>query len=88
MLLLLSNCKLVSPYDPMNCSPSGSSVHGIIQARILSWVAISPPEDLSDPGIEPKSPASPALTGGFFTAKTPRKAKLNDYHALKSTWSN
>ena len=27
--------------DPMNCSPPGSSVHGISQARILKWVAIS-----------------------------------------------
>ena len=27
--------------DPMDCSPSGSSVHGISQARILEWVAIS-----------------------------------------------
>ena len=27
-------------WDPMDCSPSGSSVHGIIQARILEWVAI------------------------------------------------
>ena len=26
--------------DPMNCSPSGSSVHGILQARILEWVAM------------------------------------------------
>jgi len=26
---------------PMDCSPSGSSVHGILQARILEWVAIS-----------------------------------------------
>ena len=28
-------------YDPMNCSPPGSSVHGIFQARVLEWVAIS-----------------------------------------------
>ena len=28
-------------YDPMDCSPPGSSVHGISQARILKWVAIS-----------------------------------------------
>ena len=28
-------------YDPMDCSPPGSSVHGILQARILEWVAIS-----------------------------------------------
>ena len=34
----------------------GSSVHGVSQARILEWVAISPPEDLPDPGIEPRSP--------------------------------
>ena len=27
--------------DPVECSPSGSSVHGILQARILEWVAIS-----------------------------------------------
>ena len=26
--------------DPMDCSPPGSSVHGIIQARILEWIAI------------------------------------------------
>ena len=28
-------------YDPMDCSPPGSSVHGISQAKILEWVAIS-----------------------------------------------
>ena len=27
--------------DPMDCSPPGSSIHGIFQARILEWVAIS-----------------------------------------------
>ena len=27
-------------YDPMDCSPPGSSVHSILQARILEWVAI------------------------------------------------
>ena len=27
-------------YDPMNCSLPGSSIHGILQARILEWVAI------------------------------------------------
>ena len=45
--------------DPMDCSPPGSSVHGILQARILEWVAISlfpSPGDLPDPGIEPGSP--------------------------------
>ena len=27
--------------DPMNCSPPGSSVHGIFQARVLEWGAIA-----------------------------------------------
>jgi len=27
-------------FNPMDCSPPGSSVHGILQARILEWVAI------------------------------------------------
>ena len=41
----------------------GCSIHGILQARILEWDAISTPEDLPDPGIEPMSPA---LAAGFL----------------------
>ena len=44
-------------WDPMNRSLLGSSVHGILQARILKWVAIPFFRDLPDPGIEPGSPA-------------------------------
>ena len=43
--------------DPMDCSPPESSVHGILQARILEWVAFPPPGGLPNPGIEPASPA-------------------------------
>ena len=43
--------------DPMDCSLPGSSVHGIFQARILEWVAISSPGDLPEPRIKPVSPA-------------------------------
>ena len=42
--------------DPMVCSLPGSSVHGIFQARVLEWIAISFSGDLPDPGIEPGSP--------------------------------
>ena len=42
--------------DPMDCSPPGSSVLGIFQARILEWIAISFSRDLPDPGIKPKFP--------------------------------
>ena len=37
--------------DPMDCSPSGSSVHGLLQARILEWVAISFSRGQSDVGL-------------------------------------
>ena len=44
--------------DPMDCRPPSSSVHGISQARILEWVAISfNREDLPNPGIGLGSPA-------------------------------
>ena len=43
--------------------------HGILQARILEWVAIPFSGDLPNPGIEPMSVASPALIGGFFTCR-------------------
>ena len=36
-----------------------------------SGLPFPPEEDLSDPGIKPVSPASPALTGGFFTPEPP-----------------
>ena len=38
------------------CNPPGSSVHGILQARILEWVAIYSSKDLSNTGLEPESP--------------------------------
>ena len=49
---------------------------GILQARILEWVAIPPPGDLPDPGIEPVSPVSPAFAGRFFTTSATWKALL------------
>ena len=36
-------------WDPMDCSLPGSSVHGVFQARILEWVAMSPPRRPSQP---------------------------------------
>ena len=43
--------------DPMDNSLPGSSVHGILQARILSEWPFPSPEDLPDLGIEARSPA-------------------------------
>ena len=68
MVQSLSCVRLV--FDPMDYSPSGTSVHGISQARILEWVTLSSTRDLSDPGIEP---TFPALAGRFFTTEPPGK---------------
>ena len=57
-------------YDLMTHSLSGSSVHGILQARILEWLSCPPPGDLPNPGIDPASLVSPALAGGFFVIST------------------
>ena len=43
--------------DPMDCSLPGFSIHGIFQARILEWVAISFSRRSSNPGIKPRFPA-------------------------------
>ena len=43
--------------DPMDNSLPGSSIHGILQARILEWLPHPPPVNLPDQGIELKSPA-------------------------------
>ena len=56
----------------MDCSWPGSSVHGILQARILEWVAIPSPRNLSDPGIEPRSPA---LQADSLTSEPPGKPR-------------
>ena len=50
--------------DPLDCSPPGSFVHGIIQTRIQEWVPTS--GNLPDPGIVS---VSPALAGTFFISK-------------------
>ena len=50
----------------MDCSPPGSSVHGISQARVLEWVTISLPGS----GIELEPPT---LAVGFFMAEPPGK---------------
>ena len=54
-VLITQSCPTLC--DLMVCSPLGSSANGILQARILEWVAISSSRDLPDPGIKAGSPA-------------------------------
>ena len=67
--------------DPRDCSPPGSSVHGILQ-EYWSGLPCPPPGDLPDPGIEPMSLVSPASAGGFFSTGATWGAHLQLYVCL------
>ena len=56
--------------NPMDYSWSGSSVHGIFQARILEWVGVPFSRDLPNPGVEPRSPI---LQADFLPSEPPGK---------------
>ena len=56
--------------DPMGCSLPGSSVHGILQARVLPFPS---PGDISDPGIKP---GSFALQADSLPTEVPGKPVL------------
>ena len=73
VLLWLSHVWLCDPIDP---SPPDSSVHGILQARVLEQLPSPPPGEPPDPGTEPVSPASLALAASFFTTLPLGKPKL------------
>ena len=71
-------CRLVTqscptPWDPMDRSPPGSSVHGIARQESWSGLPLPSPRDLPDPGIKP---TFPALASRFLTAEPPRKPSL------------
>ena len=58
--------------DPMDCSPPGSSVHGILQARILEWVAI--PHSRGSFQSRDRTHVF-YIASGFFTAEPPGKPR-------------
>ena len=63
--------------DPMDWSLPGSSVHGILQARILEWVAIPFSSYLPDPVIEPRPPT---LQANSLPSEPPGKPPIvSDY---------
>ena len=68
---------LVSPSTELcvDHSPPGSSVHGILQARILEWVAVPFSSRFSHPGIKP---GSPALQADSLPSELPRKVHPTD----------
>ena len=72
-LLCLTLC------DPLDCGPAGSTVLGILQARIMDCVVISSSRGSSRPGdTKPMFHMSPALAGRFFTNSTTWEALFYD----------
>ena len=68
MLSHFSHIRLFA--TPSDCSPPGSSIHGILRAIILEWVAIPSPGIFPTQGSNPYLFLSPALACGFFTTST------------------
>ena len=54
-------------WDPMDCNLPGSSIHGILETRILEWVVIPSSRGSSQPRDQTLISMSPALSGEFFT---------------------
>ena len=69
MLLPLQSCPTLC--DPMDCSLSGSSIHGIFQARVLEWVAISFSRGSSWPRYQTQVSWGSWPAGAFFTTELP-----------------
>ena len=67
-LCLLSNFSHVLLFATLYSRPTGFSVNGILQARILEWIAISSSMEFSGPRDLTHILASPALAGGFLTS--------------------
>ena len=61
-------------------SPSGSSVHGILQARILEWVASSFSRGSSQPKDQTRVFCISCIAGEFFNHWTVGEAQYNTYH--------
>ena len=62
--------------EPMDWSPPGSSVHRILQGRIVECIAVPSPRDLPDPGIKPSCLLSPSLASGFLMTSATWEAPL------------
>ena len=59
--------------DPMDRGPPGSSVHGILQARILEWIALPSSRGSSHLRDQTLSPMSPAFRADSLPTEPPRK---------------
>ena len=73
LVLVAQSCPTLC--NCMDCSPSGSSVHGIFQTRILEWVAISISRESSWPRDQTHVSFVSCIAGRFFTYWAIRESK-------------
>ena len=66
--------------DSMDCSLPGPSVHGILQARILKWVAVTSSRESSRPRDRTRISCGSCIAGGFFTAEP--RGKLYEAYVI------
>ena len=84
MSMCAKSLQLCSTFcNPTDCSPPGSSVHGILQARTLEWVAMPSFRGSSQPWDQTCSSCSSYIAGKFFTTEPPGEAQRENTIFLK-----
>ena len=78
LCMFAQSCPILS--NPTDCSPPGSSLHGISRQEYWSELPLLAPGYLPDPGIKPTSPESPPVASGFFTDRVTCFAEMGSYH--------
>ena len=73
-------------YNPMDCSPPGSSVHGILQAKILEWVAVPSSRGSSPPRDQTCIFYVSCLAGWFFITSATWEAFWNGKNCHCDDW--
>ena len=71
--------------NPMDCSPQGFSVYGILQARILEWVAIPFSRGLPDPGVKARSLT---LQADSLPSELPGKHHVKCWTVWITSWNH
>ena len=69
--VVVSDC--IDCCNPIDCSPPGSSVHGILQTRIVEWIAMPFSKGSSQPRGQDRVSCISYIAGRFFTAEPPGK---------------
>ena len=73
--------------NSVDCCPHGSSVHDILQVKMLEWVAMPSSGDLPDPAIEPLPLTSPALAGSLPLGPPGKPSVIHTYYVCSFSHS-